>query len=57
MARESELTSEQREELLRQLAAWPANSAMEVSGSVVVYKTGLEMAGLHQLELAGWFDT
>merc|ERR1719192_2484784 len=29
LARESELTSEQREELLRQLAAWPANSAME----------------------------
>ena len=35
LARESELTSEQREELLRQLAAWPANTAMEVSRSVV----------------------
>ena len=30
LARESELTTEQREELLRQLAAWPVNSPTEV---------------------------
>ena len=34
LARESELTTEQREELLRQLAAWPANTPTEVGSPI-----------------------